>query len=48
MSAKMAVWPSISIVERLMMMTVEKALPDCGRQRSQWHRPVATGAAEIL
>jgi hypothetical protein len=31
-----------------MMMTVEKALPDCGRQRSQWQRPAAIGAAEIL
>jgi hypothetical protein len=33
-SSKTAVSPSISIVERLMMMTVEKALPDWGRQRS--------------
>jgi hypothetical protein len=47
-SSKTAVSPSISIVERLIMMTVEKALPDCGRQRSQWQRPAAIGAAEIL
>jgi hypothetical protein len=31
-----------------MMTIVEKALPDCGLQRSQWQRPVAIGAAEIL
>ena len=47
-SSKTAVSPSISIVERLIMMTVEKALPDCGRQRSQWQRPAAIGCAEIL
>jgi hypothetical protein len=47
-SSNAAVSPSISIVERLMMMTVEKALPDCGRQRSQWQRPAAIGAAKIL
>jgi hypothetical protein len=47
-SSKTAVSPSIFIVERLMMMMVEKALPDCGRQRSQWQRPAAIGAAEIL
>jgi hypothetical protein len=33
-SSKTAVSPSISIVERLIMMTVEKALPDCGRRRN--------------
>jgi hypothetical protein len=47
-SSKTAASPSIFIVERLMMMMVEKALPDCGRQRSQWQRPAAIGAAEIL
>jgi hypothetical protein len=45
-SSETAVSPSISIVERLMMM-VEKALPDCGRQRLQWQRPATIGAAEI-
>jgi hypothetical protein len=29
-------------------MMVEKALPDCGRQRLQWQRPATIGAAEIL
>jgi hypothetical protein len=31
-----------------MMTMVENALPDCGRQRSQWQRPVAIGGDEIL
>jgi hypothetical protein len=45
---KTAVSPSISNVERLMTMMVEKAVPDCGRQRLQWQRPATIGAAEIL
>jgi len=48
MSSKTAVSPSISNAERLMIITVEKALPDCGRHRLQWQSPVAIGVAEIL
>jgi hypothetical protein len=47
-SSNTAVSPVIDMVERRMMMMVEKALPDCGRHRSQWQSPVAIGAAEIV
>jgi hypothetical protein len=38
-----AVSPMMFIALRCTKMTVEKALPDCGRQRLQWHRPAASG-----
>jgi hypothetical protein len=47
-SSKTVVSPLSSNVERLRMMTVEKALPDCGRHRLQWHKAAAIGFAEIL
>jgi hypothetical protein len=38
----------IVIALRWMKMMVEKALPDCGRQRLQWQRPSTIGFSVIL
>jgi hypothetical protein len=45
---RLLVGPSSSNVERLTMMTVEKAVPDCGRHLSQWHSAATIGFSEIL
>jgi hypothetical protein len=45
-SSKTVVSRSSSNVERLRMMTVENALPDCGRHQLQWRRPAATYPGE--
>ena len=40
--------PVIVTALRWMKMIVEKALPDCGRQRLQWQRPSTIGLSVIL
>ena len=47
-SSNTAVSPVIVIALLCTKMTVEKALPDCGRQRLQWQRPVARGLSETV
>jgi len=46
-SSKTLVSPSIRKVERLMKITVENALPDCGRHLLQWHSAPNIGLSEI-
>jgi hypothetical protein len=47
-SSKTSVSPVIVNALRWMKMTVENALPDCGRQRLQWQRPSTSGFSEIV
>src|ERR1700731_1169668 len=48
MSSKTAVSPVIVSALRWMKMTVENAVPDCGRQRLQWQRTSTIGFSVIL
>jgi hypothetical protein len=48
MVSKTFVGPSSWNVDLLMMMTVEKAVPDCGRHLLQWHSAATIGFSEIL
>jgi hypothetical protein len=41
-------FPVIVSALRWMKMTVENAVPDCGRQRLQWQRPSTIGFSVIL
>jgi hypothetical protein len=43
-----AVSPVVVTALRCTKITVEKALPDCGRQRLQWQRPVASGFSAMV
>jgi hypothetical protein len=48
MSSKTAVSPVIVKALRWMKVTVENAVPDCGRCRLQWQRPATSGFSAMV